>query len=390
MAPDARRQTQRVDRPLRDAREQRRAPVQAQLDQDGRALALDPRDRNGQDVQDGTVLRWRERHDHLCRPDPQPERAAHGRGKARNQQIARGRSDAGEAVGLVRGDDAGQHRADLVRVEQRGRRRVRQEVLERARPRDPARVDQDQRRRQPRDLGNRVADIQDGDAGAVAEAFHVGQDLRPARGVERGERLVEDQQPRPRQQRAPDRDPRLLAPRQKRGATVEQAADPQHLHHLAARRPGRAGGREAGAVGEVPAHRHVREQPRILEDIADPPRPHGHHHARGAVGQHATIDDDATVIGAQQPRHRVYDRGLARTGASEQRGDPRRRVEGGVEREARKAVPQRDRQHQRPAMRRATARDSHSATPSATSATAIDNAARRATVSPCPGTCSAV
>ena len=78
-------------------------------------------------------------------------------------------------------------------------------------------------------LGDRVADIEDRHPDLVAQPLEVGQDLLLARGVERGERLVHQQQPRAREQRAADRDALLLAAGEAGGPAIEQVADAEQL-----------------------------------------------------------------------------------------------------------------------------------------------------------------
>ena len=103
----------------------------------------------------------------------------------------------------------------------------------RARRGDPPLGEQHQGLRQPGHLVDRVADIDDRHPALGAEPVEVGQDLRLARLVERGQRLVHQQQPRRRQQGPPDRDPLALAAREVAGAAVQQGADPEQLDHLA-------------------------------------------------------------------------------------------------------------------------------------------------------------
>ena len=55
---------------------------------------------------------------------------------------------------------------------------------------DPAGLDDRDGRRQPRDLGQRMRDIDDGDTGLVAQALDIGEDLGLAGLVERGKGLV--------------------------------------------------------------------------------------------------------------------------------------------------------------------------------------------------------
>jgi hypothetical protein len=74
-----------------------------------------------------------------------------------------------------------------------------------------------------------VADIDHGDIGLVAQPHQIGQDLELAAFVERAERLVEQQQARPRQQRAAERDALALAARELSGAATLQRADVEQL-----------------------------------------------------------------------------------------------------------------------------------------------------------------
>ena len=80
-----------------------------------------------------------------------------------------------------------------------------------------------------RHLGDGVADIEDGHAHLVAQALDVGQDLGAPRLVERGQRLVHQQELRMGEQGAADRDPLLLAARQRGGAPFQQMADAQQI-----------------------------------------------------------------------------------------------------------------------------------------------------------------
>src|SRR5579885_1720937 len=95
-----------------------------------------------------------------------------------------------------------------------------------------------------RDLGRIVADINHRQLRIVAQPLEVRKDLRLARGVERGERLVEQQQPRPHQERAADRDALTLAAGELARPTVEQMADVAQIY----------GVREGFRIGGKPAH----------------------------------------------------------------------------------------------------------------------------------------
>ena len=74
-----------------------------------------------------------------------------------------------------------------------------------------------------------MADIEDRHARLVAQPLDVGQDLGAPRLVERGERLVHQQQPRMGEQGAADGDPLLLAAGQRVGPALEQMTDAEQL-----------------------------------------------------------------------------------------------------------------------------------------------------------------
>src|SRR5262249_61207631 len=65
--------------------------------------------------------------------------------------------------------------------------------------RDAAAVDQHHVRGQLQDLLELMAHVDDRDAEAVAKALQIRQHLLPASAIDRGERLVEQQQPGPRE-----------------------------------------------------------------------------------------------------------------------------------------------------------------------------------------------
>ncbi len=77
---------------------------------------------------------------------------------------------------------------------------------------------------QPRHLVERMTDIEHRQLRLVAQPFEIGQDFRAALGVQRRQRLVEEQDLRRRQQRAAERNAAFLAAGQQARAPLEQAA----------------------------------------------------------------------------------------------------------------------------------------------------------------------
>ena len=82
---------------------------------------------------------------------------------------------------------------------------------------------------EPRDLVDRVADIDDRQPHLVAEPLDIGKELRLPRLVEGGERLVHQQQPGAGEQRAAEGDALLLAAGEPRRPAVEKMADAEKI-----------------------------------------------------------------------------------------------------------------------------------------------------------------
>ena len=138
--------------------------------------------------------------------------------------------------------------------------------------------------------------------------------------VERGERLVEQQQARPHQQRAADRDALAFAARQLAGPALEQMADVEQLDHMRERRRiGRVAAHPA-AVVEIVLHAEMRKQPAFLEHIADAAAPGRHVDARRVVEQHLVVEHDAAAVRPQQAGDHVDDARLAGARRAEQDG----------------------------------------------------------------------
>ena len=130
-----------------------------------------------------------------------------------------------------------------------------------------------------------MADVDDRNPALVAQPLDIGQDLRLARLVERGQRLVHQQQPRTgragpgRWRRAASRRPKAVPAGGRAGADAEQVDDPRRGRRGA---PTRA---RTSAVEQVLAHGEVREQPAVLEHVAEAPPVRGHEDAARGVDQ---------------------------------------------------------------------------------------------------------
>ena len=137
--------------------------------------------------------------------------------------------------------------------------------------------------------------------------------------VQSRERLVQEEDSRGREQRAPDRDPPLFPAREGVGAPREQAPELQEVDDAGERRavPGAAG----CAVEQVLPNAAVREEARLLEHDPNAPSLRRNVDAGGRVEQHGALALDAPLLRPHQPGERVQQRGLARTGGAEQRRD---------------------------------------------------------------------
>ena len=139
-------------------------------------------------------------------------------------------------------------------------------------------------------------------------------------GVERAERLVEQQNLRFDRQGAGERDALTLAAGQLTRKAVgerreldqfEQAHHPRADLRLAGPL---ASGLDPQPEGDVLEHRHVPKQRIVLEDETHPALTHM------GVGGVLTGEDDPTAVGALQPGDDPQQRGLAAARGTEQRG----------------------------------------------------------------------
>ena len=115
---------------------------------------------------------------------------------------------------IVRGHAGGEDRAGFGPSGQREKIDAAHDLRGRPDRRDLPIRHHDNGRRQPRHLGDRVADIDDRHLHHVAQPLDVREDLGPAAFVERGERLVHHQETRASEQRAANRDALLFAARE--------------------------------------------------------------------------------------------------------------------------------------------------------------------------------
>ena len=189
-----------------------------------------------------------------------------------------------------------------------------------------------------------------------------------------------------RPKRCADRHPLALAARQHPGPSLQQRADSKQIHDLVeiTAPPPVAG--EPAAVEQVTAHGQMREQPGVLEDIADAPPMAGHVDPLRGVEQRLAIEDDPTARRAEQAGDRVDHRGLAGPRPAEQRRDAGVGGEADVEIERAEPAGEIDLEHQMPRTIRATGRASSSDASIAANARPIETSVSRKAPDSPPGT----
>jgi len=128
----------------------------------------------------------------------------------------------------------------------------------------------------------------------------------------------------------------------------------------------------------------MREQPRVLEHIADPAAMDRDMRLRHRIVQRLAVDGDDAAIGSQQSRDHVDQRGLAGAGGAEQSGNPAFAREGSFDSEFAKPLRDVDAQHvQFPCRRCKARRANHSEATNAAIAMRMETTtSRSAAVSP--------
>ncbi len=151
------------------------------------------------------------------------------------------------------------------------------------------------------------------------QAFEVGQDFEFAPHVERGERLVHQQQAGRGKQRARNRRALALAAGQRGGTGIEQAFDAEQFGYRQQIEAALGGLEALASELEIGAHGQVREQARFLEHVADAPFVGRHEHLARIVLPHLVAQRDAGAGHALQARQHAQQRGLAGARVPEQR-----------------------------------------------------------------------
>ena len=256
----------------------------------------------------------------------------------------------------------------------------------RARRRDPAARHDHDGSGEPRYFVDRVADEDDGYADLVAQPLDVVDDLGLAGHVERGQRLVHEQQLRLGHERASQRHALALAARKGAGPAVQERLQAEQRHDPLERGIPPLPRREAVPVEQVPAHAEMGEQPPVLEHVADPAALGPQVDPGLRIEEHAVVEHDPPRLGPHEAGYGVGEGGLAGTRGAEQRDDAVGfGAEGRIEREGAAGEARADRQHY-PSSRRLRTRARSSEPTSAAKAMTMAITIRRKAPSSPPGT----
>ena len=121
---------------------------------------------------------------------------------------------------------------------------------------------------QPRHFIQRVTDVEHGNLQLAVQALQIRQNILLAAGIERGERLIHQQQARTSQQRPSDGDTLAFATGElRRVVAFDQTAQSQPFHHLLGMHFTFDRHDALIAIFQVGAHRQMRKQARLLKHI---------------------------------------------------------------------------------------------------------------------------
>ncbi len=172
--------------------------------------------------------------------------------------------------------------------------------------------------RQARHFVGRVADVDHGNVQLALQPVEVGQQLGLARGIERGQWFVHQQQRGAGCQCARDGHALAFAARERGGTARQQRRQPQQLHRLLHRHAAACGWLAAQAVFDVAAHAQVVEQAGLLEHVAQRAPVWGQPLPTGFVLPDLAVHDHAALGGALQPGERTQAGRLAAARGAEQ------------------------------------------------------------------------
>ena len=236
-----------------------------------------------------------------------------------------------DAIGRGLDDGALENVAHAHDAGHRLRGRLPQQLGARRRLHDAAGVVDDDAVGEAVGLGEVVGDHDGGGGDLAQQRAQLVAQRQSSRGVEGGERLVQQQERRLDGQRAPERDALALAARE--------------LARIPALEPGETQARQrqvAQSEGHVVGDGEVREQRVALEDVADATLLRRQVDAARGVEEHAIAEHDASAVGPDEAGQALQRQRLAGAGGTEQHGHAVARAPRHVEREAGQPRGERD------------------------------------------------
>src|SRR5262245_46958932 len=232
-----------------------------------------------------------------------------------------------------------------------------------------------------------MTDVDDRHAALIAQPLDIRQDFSLACFVQRGERLVHQQQPRTGKQRPSNGYALLLAAGQATGPAVEQPGKAEKVDDPVEVLAARVLGREKTPIEQVLPHRKMGKEPALLEYVADPASMPWNERGACRVQQHDIVVRDPAAIGSDEPGDNVDDRRLAGSRPAKQGNQSATGLEFGIELEAAEPVPNIDGERHSMSSRRLAKRAISSEASRASIEMATDTSARRNAPASPPGTC---
>src|SRR2546428_1457467 len=300
-----------------------RGRADTQLGLDDRTTRIGDRDqRSPQYIDDAHAFRASQRQRYVACANAHADALADQRLDIRHDQLAAVESQCRQSIlSIVRGDDAVDDGPRFIAPRLRAQVEPSHDLVDVA-YRDRLAVGQnDDRIREARNLRDRMADVDDRDGEVVAQQFDVTQHFVTPRDVEGGQRLVHEQQPRLRQQRAADGNPLLLAARKRVGKPVQQRPQTEELDDVLRIDDARRRRRSMISVQKIGRDVQVREEQIVLEDVAEPPPFRREIDAAIAGEERFAVDEDAPAPWPGDSRQRIHQTRLARPRAGEPPND---------------------------------------------------------------------
>ena len=166
-----------------------------------------------------------------------------------------------------------------------------------------------------------MADIDHRDCRFIAQAHEIRQDFALVAGIERGERLVEQQKTGPHQQGAADGDALTLAAGQHARPALEQVSDAQQrrdpFEFCRIARPAA----HTPAIVQVLPHTQMRKQAAFLKHITDLTPVRRHIDRLCGIEQGRLVEHNAAAIRFEEPGDHIDQRGFAGARRAKQGGD---------------------------------------------------------------------